>query len=381
MLLAGLTSAHADNGTLSVSNVRNAVPGYTGSFDIVLSGAEVQYKDFQLDITFPEGLTYDSWAAGPLLDGHESTPQAVAGEDNTERFIVTTGATKMLTAKNGTLLTVYFTVAADATGTLTGGTLSGIRFSNPPDGSTSYALTDNDFSVDIISTVTLDENDIKAPVASTGSVDVVVNRTLAAGMWNTIVLPFDMTNAQLKSAFGADVSLASFGGYTTDGDGNISVQFTTSDALAAHTPYIIKVSADKTSFSASEVAITEADNNLTVNKGTNNKPKAMIGTYVAETTIPSNSLFLSSDNQFKYSKGNSKLKAFRAYFTFTDFDYEADGAAPAVVLDIFDMTTGIRSVERSAAAEGTDGYDLGGRRQPADRKGIRIVNGKKYVNK
>lgn len=70
VLLATLTSAYADNGTLAIANVRNAVRGMTGSLDIVLSGSTRTYRDFQFDITLPDGLTYTGNSAGTLQDEH-----------------------------------------------------------------------------------------------------------------------------------------------------------------------------------------------------------------------------------------------------------------------------------------------------------------------
>ena len=133
----------------------------------------------------------------------------------------------------------------------------------------------------------------------------------------------------------------------------------------------------KTSFTVSDVTITK-DNGLTVNKGTNKRPRAMIGTYAAETTIPDGGLFI-KDNEFKYSKGNSKLKAFHAWFNFDDFDYET-AAARSLTIDYFDMTTGINAISRRTAADGSV-YNLNGQKVSESAKGIQIRNGKKVIKK
>ena len=371
-LLVAATCAYAADGTLSIGNVRNAVPGYTGSFDIVLSGSDFQYKDFQFDIALPTGLTYDSYAAGALIDGH--TIQTSSHEGNVTRFTGDTDYSKSLTSQNGTLLTVYFTIAGETAAGDYDAMLSNVTFSYD---FTSHHPAQGTTTITIGNTLTLSEDETAAPAATAGPVDVTVNRTIAADTWSTLVLPFPMTNAQLKTAFGDDVQLAGFDGYTVSGD-NINVSFVTSSELAAHTPYIIKVSEAKTSFSVSGVTITEATNSLTTDKTEGATEKKMIGTYIAETAIPDKGVFL-LDNEFKYSKGTSRLKAFRAYFQLFDFNY-AGGSAPHLVLDVFDMTTGIHSVGVGAAADG-NAYNLKGQKVSESSRGVQIRNGKKVLKK
>ncbi|MBR5634683.1 MAG: hypothetical protein IKW78_05860, partial [Prevotella sp.] len=45
--------------------------------------------------------------------------------------------------------------------------------------------------------IVLDENDTAVPSATTGNVNIVVKRTIVANRWNTICLPFNMTEAQV----------------------------------------------------------------------------------------------------------------------------------------------------------------------------------------
>ena len=371
-LLVAATCTYAADGTLSIGNVRNAVPGYTGSFDIVLSGSDFQYKDFQFDIALPTGLTYDSYAAGALIDGH--TIQTSSHEGNVTRFTGDTDYSKSLTSQNGTLLTVYFTIAGETAAGDYDAILSNVTFSYD---FTSHHPAQGATTITIGSTLTLSEDETAAPAATAGPVDVTVNRAIAANTWSTLVLPFPMTNAQLKTAFGDDVQLAGFDGYTVSGD-NINVSFVTSSELAAHTPYIIKVSEAKTSFSVSGVTITEATNSLTTDRTEGATEKKMIGTYIAETAIPDKGVFLLG-NQFKYSKGTSKLKAFRAYFQLSDFNY-AGGSAPHLVIDVFDMTTGVNQVDHDSVSEGST-YNLQGHRTDESAKGIQIRAGKKVMKK
>jgi hypothetical protein len=81
----------------------------------------------------------------------------------------------------------------------------------------------------------------------------------------------------------------------------------------------------------------------TINKGTNRKPKAFIGNYVAGTSIDNGCLFL-NDNKFWYSVGTTKIKAFRAYFNFFDLlpDFEENYAEAPIFISFDNMATGIK---------------------------------------
>lgn len=105
---------------------------------------------------------------------------------------------------------------------------------------------------------------------------------------------------------------------------------------------------------------------------------SFVGTYVAETAVPNDCLFLSG-NKFWYSNGSTKMKGFRGYFDFYDVLSEVEGANTRIEFN-FDETTGIKEVHGNANVEGT--YDLQGRKveEPAN-KGLYIVNGRKVVKK
>ena len=232
----------------------------------------------------------------------------------------------------------------------------------------------------------LDERSTTAPTAAT-NVDVLVKRTINADEWSTICLPFAMSENQVKAAFGDDVELGDFTGYTTtmDDDENIvgiTVNFADATAIAANRPYIIKVTTPVTyedGFTVDGVDI-DPDEEPMINLGTSRKPKAFIGTYVANTTVPELCLFLSG-NKFWYSLGGTKMKAFRAYFDFFDLltDVEDEYAAP-IFISIGDETTRIDTP--LYGNEGDDNYySLDGRLVKTPAKGVYIKNGKKVIVK
>ena len=369
-LMATLTGAYADdNGTLAIANVQNAVQGKTGSLDIVLSGSPRTYRDFQFDITLPAGLAYTVHSAGALLNGHTIQTSG----SSTIRF--TGYSTGTLTAANGTLLTVSFTVAKSATAGANTVALANAVFSD--DAATHYPLTAGDNTVTVTGALTLSDDDTAAPTPASG-VNVTLSRSFDMNKWYTICLPFALTAEKVQTAFGENVKMGDFSGYTVSGSA-IGVNFTTVTAMAANHPYIIKVidaNVENPTFNGVDIVAGSPVNN----KGTDDTPaniKAMIGVYT-ETTLENNWLYI-KDNRFKYSNGTSKVKPYRAYFRFCDF---TDAMHSRSIIIVEDGATGIRLVD-GAQADGGDWYDLSGRKlsgKPAS-KGVYIQNGKKVVIK
>ena len=244
--------------------------------------------------------------------------------------------------------------------------------------------------------VVLDENSTDDIAATDGPVKVVVKRTLKKDQWSTICLPFNMTAEQVYAAFGDDVQLQEFVSYDTEYDAHdnvrhILVHFVDadlSDGFYGNHPYVIKVSEDISEFSLtttinpieeecySEYAIDS--------EGNRHVYGTFYGTYHAQTIVPANGLFI-SDNQFWYSTGKTKMKAFRGWFEFEDVlaGVAADGSN---IRFTFDRTTGIQEIRSQSMAEGSV-YTLQGQFVGKDidlkelPRGIYIVNGKKQVIK
>ena len=201
---------------------------------------------------------------------------------------------------------------------------------------------------------------------------------------------------QVKAAFGDDVQLKDFDGIesTYDDDENvtaINVKFNEATAIEANHPYIIKVSTAMTSFTTENVNI-EVEDELSVDKdeyrtgqGTKKDPyvyhyNSFVGSYVAETDVPDECLFL-SENKFWYSTGLTKMKAFRGYFDFYDVLSEIENASSRVVMKWNDeQPTGISEIKHETQ-KNSQYYDLSGRRVVRPNKGVYIVDGKKTVIK
>ena len=366
-LLAVMTSAQAADGTLCIANVTNLIPGQTGTLDIVISGSDNTYRDFQFDITLPTGLTYTGYTVGELINGTGEAAYIVTRSDqggNKSRFTGYTSATNTMKAKNGTLLTISFTVASTVTSSVSGElSLSGISLTNAS--ATSYLLTN-------VQNVIF--GDALVPTDQSG-VYVTMGRTFMADKWSTICLPFAMTADQVTAAFGSGVEIGDFNGYTISGN-TINVNFTTPTpkAISANHPYILKVASTINSFSVADPV------NISYSSPTNNKGTGqdMIGVY-AETTLNQYDLYI-KDNTFKYAANstNVKLRPYHAFFRFGDFSPSA--GARAVTINYNGNATGIQGVVAPWAGSESI-YYLQGRRVETPTNGVFIQNGKKVTKK
>ncbi len=232
--------------------------------------------------------------------------------------------------------------------------------------------------------IPLDENSTTAPV-TLNDVDVKVLRTISANDWNTICLPFAMSEAQVKAAFGDDVQLGEFTGWATTGTDSygkataIKVDFSTASAIEANHPYIIKVSSPITSFNMNGINITP-ETEPTVTVGSGSTLGTFTGSYVP-MLIGAESLFLSGNN-FWYSTGATQMKGYRGYFHFADVLAAYSDSAPVKMKFTLDGTTEIESIEDGQSAiEKAEIYDLAGRRVEKANKGIYIINNKKVLVK
>ena len=237
---------------------------------------------------------------------------------------------------------------------------------------------------DAIDTV-LDELSMEAP---TGKNDANVNvlRTIKANDWSTICLPFAMTEAQVKEAFGTDVQIQnpqSVTFETLDDDPNyiyqINVGFSPVMAIEANHPYIIKTSGNISEFNVLHVNIAPTSNPQ-VNVGS--RKNKMIGNYVNGMPVPDLGLFL-SDNKFWYSNGSTKIKGFRGYFVFDEYLTKLDEANSKINIVFDGDATAIGNINKQNATE--DIYSVSGMNVGKDasrlQRGVYIMNGKKVVKK
>lgn len=383
---------------LEVQDV-NISQGGEATLEIALENPVTEFAAFQFNVELADGITVATndkgkfvYEKGARLDEEFSLslsqPDALV---NTYRVLGYYTETQPIPSTTGAV--VKITIKADAAlavGTTHVCKLSAINLTeanetkHTPDGITfNVKITEKTYTI-------LDETSTTAPVASGGPVDIQVKRTIKANEWSTLVLPFDMTETQLKEALGSDVKLAEFEDYEAEYTGDdvtgLTVNFVATDlteGFYGNYPYLVKTSKDITEFIVTstidpdeEGAVVEYDN------GKSGKQRkvlgSLIGTYHAGDAIPNNGLFLSG-NEFWYSAGATKIMAFRAYLMLNEV---LSGVAEAKVRFMVD--------EDAAAIEGItpdmengvwytlDGRQLNGK--PTE-KGVYIVDGKKVLIK
>ena len=394
-LLVGIVSAQATNDVV-VGDV--TIPqGGSGVVNIELNNNDDEFTAYQFRLILPEGLNFvadkkgnPSFVAGDRYDDHSISSSTLGV------FSCISTTLAPISGTSGSLLSVDVTASADvAVGTKLNVTLGEIECTTSGTSPKAVKFEDVTFTVTIgdpaDTHVVLDETSTTAPVASGGAVDIMVKRTIKANEWSTLVLPFNMTEAQVKEALGSDVQLAEFEDYEAeyDADDNVTgltVNFVATDlseGFYGNYPYLVKTSKDITEFLVT--ATIDPDEEDAVAEFTNGKtgPKKevygkLIGTYHAGDAIPADGLFLSG-NKFWYSTGATIIKAFRAYFEFIEV---LSGVAEAKVRFMVD--------EDAAAIEGItpdmengvwytlDGRQLNGK--PTE-KGVYIVDGKKVLIK
>lgn len=389
--MLGMVAGMATADEVAVGNV--TVPkGGQAVVSINLNNPDKIYTAGQMQLTLPEGVTavLNSNGNPTAAKGERMAEDHAIGtahlEDGTDLFTIFSQSSAAITGTEGAMF--HVTVTADASlevGTVLEGALTDIEMTTTDAVPTLF--NDQTFTITIgeqaDTRTVLDETSTTVPESETG-VDVRVKRTINAGEWNTLCLPFAMTEAQVKEAFGDDAELADFTGWSSeeDEDGNIvniTVNFTDVTEVEANHPYIIKVSEDVSEFSVDGVDIQPEDE-PTVQVGKKKAERGYFtGTYVADTEVPEDDIFLSG-NKFWYSAGQTRMKAFRAYFEFADVLTDMDSSAAKIAMSFDKDKTGISRVTSNKEGNGAT-YNIAGQRVLKPTNGIFIKDGKKITIK
>ena len=394
--VADFTLAQNGEASLTVSFQFDVADTYTGySFDLQIPSDLEFVIESGTDVAYVKGECHDA--------SHSVTANL---SDGVVKVAGLSLSSKPLTGTSGVLLT--FTVKPTTDNLVVGQTYQG-SISNilivPVEGN-KQSLDASNFTITIGDPIELrtilDETSTTAPEAASG-VDVRVKRTINAGNWSTICLPFAMSESQVKAAFGDDVVLADFTGiestYDTDEETILSIQvnFSQATSIESNHPYLIKVNNNISSFTVDNVNIDPDEASVDKDEwrtgsGTKKDPyvyhyNSFVGTYVADTTVPELCLFLNG-NKLWYSLGSTKMKGFRAYFDFYDVLTEVEegySAAPAISLFIangeitkIDART-MREIETGKVYNMTGQYLGEAENMDNLPKGIYIVDGKKVV--
>ena len=378
----------------------------SAALEIVLNSYDMNYGGFEFQLHLPQGVAASGIAKTERLassDDGEYTLQLNKTEDGSNVYKILCYNTSRMSIAGTTGTVATITLAADETtevgSILTANidevVLSTVDLDQIDAESSSFKITIGEPDDGRIH---FDENSTTLPSYTAGEKgNVTMKRTIKAGIWNTIVLPFTLTKTKAEAAFGSDVQLAEFSGFSTEyADEDdvtpdaIVMKFSTytmtaRKGITGGNLYLIKTSNEVETIEADDATLTTDVNNVETSDEWETKGWFK-GSFV-KTVVPEDGLFI-NDNKFWYSTGKTNIKAFRGWFELNAvLDNETDFGAK-VFLDIDDEPTDIEGIETAERALKGDVFDLQGRKVANSGskmsnlpKGIYVVNGKKVVNK
>ncbi|WP_373175048.1 Ig-like domain-containing protein [Prevotella merdae] len=237
-------------------------------------------------------------------------------------------------------------------------------------------------TVNLVKLVELDENSESNTIEAKTGVNVTLKRTMVANEWNTICLPFAVTEDKATAAFGDDVKIVELDEYAIV-DRNV-LSFKASKEIAAATPYLIKPStvADEYTFENVDITDKAAGYSMTKNadvafKGIYNTVDITSDVVDAKFGDTYYAAFLGAGNKI-YKAGTGKTKGFRAYFAIPK---SASASALRVVID--GTATSIKNIDSEVVESNAPVYNLQGQRVDGNNltPGIYVKAGKKFVIK
>lgn len=255
------------------------------------------------------------------------------------------------------------------------GSANSVSFKNNKDMANYAAVTNIRVYVEYPNVKTFEYNENKANNIEAWEIsDITLNRTLVANKWNTLCVPFAISEEEIKANFGEGTLVEKFEAV----NGN-TVNFADATSIEAGVPYLIKptVAGTTYTFNGKEVSAdapkTEGNADVTfqgiysptdiTNKGT---------VKAAGVTEGGKVLFVNA---------GSKTKAFRCFFTISD---NASITPAMLKVSIKGVETAINSIVMGNS-NATDNaiYNLQGQRVNGNSltKGIYIKNGKKFAVK
>ena len=225
----------------------------------------------------------------------------------------------------------------------------------------------------------------------TKNVTIENRGTLYAGEWNMMCLPFKLSAAGYKKAFGEDVKVAEFTGVTkSEGDGLVSFNLAyinEKNGMKAATPYLIKPSKEIPMADVTFEGV-KVSTKTTEEQATGDVNCKLIGTL--QPTILDKGhrqLVLKASNELQYMFPNSTIpmQACRAYFELTDIGTGTVAAAKNFSFSIDGETTGVKVIDVNAPSTSTNTrvYNMNGQLVGTSvenlPQGIYVIAGKKVV--
>lgn len=212
-------------------------------------------------------------------------------------------------------------------------------------------------------------------IGNTGSAEVHLKRTFSANSWNSLCVPFAISEAEVKDQFGNDAKVAKFTGATAT-----TLEFSTCTGIEAGKPYLVYIpeGATQTKFTFKGVTAFAGQPTDVVLQGSTNEKTTFHG-YFYKSTAPKGSYVLRK-NLVYHLVSDMAIKGFRAVLI--------DGTATQRVFTQWSLdgtTTGIGNIDANVIQR-YNVYNTNGQmvRHAATSlndlpHGVYIVNGKKVI--
>lgn len=213
--------------------------------------------------------------------------------------------------------------------------------------------------------VKLDE--AAAKPSTTGKVNVKLTRKFSPQYYNTVCLPFALSESQIAEAFGDDAKVYSYD--NSKGDGVI--YFNTASSTKANVPFLLETTTENSVFTFDNVTIESGDPVVS------GEDYDYVGNYDGKITLEAGLWFLAS-NTFYRSIGKSTMKGYRAYFR----PKNAANSRP-LQMSIDGAPTGIEQILAPGSGD-EDVYSTDGVKMPGSKnlqKGVYIKGHNKVLKK
>lgn len=365
-------AAFADYNTISGLNNGNA-----GTYTITgLEAGEYQFRfandDYELD-NF-EGFKLNM--ADHLLS---FTATSIPATGNQYVEYTATATVKELAGKDEELTAKFFiggtqyggnvvkTVSANGTETFT------VTFT--PDAAVSgdayFTVSNDDVSLEsdktavtIAEALVLDET--VAATLTDGNAPIVVVKYTAKTGWNTITMPFNLSNDDLTAIFGTGWKAYELKGF----DGTSSLEFKESTQFYAGYAYIVNsVEPANNTLYKQNVTIVANPKNDSYNGAT------FYGTYAPMAAGTMTGKYgVTTEGRIAKGSASATMKGFRGYLELPD-----NVSNVRITLPGGEVLTGINTMDNGQLSMDNEAYDLQGRRVQNAKKGFFIINGKKVV--
>lgn len=255
------------------------------------------------------------------------------------------------------------------------GSAKSVSFKNNKDMANYAAVTNIRVYVEYPNVKTFEYNENKANNIEAWEIsDITLNRTLVANKWNTLCVPFAISEEEIKANFGEGTLVEKL-----DAVNGNTVNFADATSIEAGVPYLIKptVAGTTYTFNGKEVSADAP-------KTEGNADVTFQGIY-SPTDITNNGTVkaagVTQDGKVLFVNAGSQTKAFRCFFTISD---NASITPAMLKVSIKGVETAINSIvmDNSNATDNAV-YNLQGQRVNGNSltKGIYIKNGKKFAVK